>query len=921
MPPVTADGQSYMIGGRRRWIVAAAVHYARIPSQQWRARLLDAKQAGFNAILAPVVWSHHEALRGRPNFEADRDLRRFVELIGELGMLCILRVGPHVGGMYDRGGLPAWVDRQPESRDKPVGAAEGPRSSDPVFLDACAKWLRAVAQKVRDLQASTPSGGPLALVQIEHEWFCGDDEQAQAYLGELQRFLRENGIQVPFVNANNLFPEVEGSADCWSGGAHLLATMRQLRAVRPELPPMLLEFNPGSPPVFGRPDEAPSPEELQRSLAEAMAAGAQLCVSTFCPGTNFAFLGGRSRDPRLGFASADAGGARAVLGEGGVRGPSFGLIKRLATFASQFERVMANLDESHHPIVAAPGPAAQSVAVTHLRGSRGSVVFALTNGKPANGGLPLLLPNGAVIEAHPGAQRAAWCLLDVHLVGRSTLDYCGFNALAQVGSAFVCFGPAGAKGALSINGSAFEASAPSGPTPLVEEHEGVFVVVLSEEQADAAVVTDDAIWVGVAGVDEDGAPRAHEKFRTAHRIGADGAVERISMKPAPARGRTPSLADWRMAPASAWVDGSHARFAPVRELGELAELGAPYGYGWLRVRVKNKAARRVRLGLFEMADRAHLFIEGQCAAIAGVGEGAEGATPTVQLRKGEQTITLLLDNMGRAPAGTGVPERKGLWGPIWDPKPFAAGKAKIEVGAPLDPLAVRTPLMGLRRGDRTDGRRATWSFMHRRKSPIFLCLAESPSMGVVLLNDEPVAMLEAHAPATIRLTPEALRAGKNTVQVALTADPYSEASVESALDAITKGAAFFEGAAALTEGAELAFAAWEPPAAAEFGEVAKSSLSGRRASGGLPAWWRCAFDAPGDGRELAFDATGLSKGQLFLNGRNLCRYWVSTQTGKAVGPRTQFWLPSPWMRKTANELTVFDEHGAGPGRCRLVWLD
>lgn len=923
MPPVTADGQSYMIGGRRRWLMAATVHYARIPHEMWRARLLDVKQAGFNTVVAPVVWAHHESLRGKPKFEGDRDLRGFIELAGEVGLLCILRVGPHVGAMYDRGGLPAWVDRHTEDDDRATGAARGPRSSDPAFLDACAKWFRAIAQKVRDLQASTPSGGPLALIQVEHEWFCGDDAQASAYIGELQRFLRENGITVPFVNANNLYPEVEGSADGWSGDTHLLATMRQLRAVRPDLPPMLLEFGASDPPMFGKESEAPAPTETQRRMAEALAAGSQLAVSSFCPGTNLAFLGGRSAGASGGYASADAGGAGAIIGEGGQRGPAYGHVKRLATFISQFERVLANLDEGHHPVVAAPGLSngAKGVTVAHLRGGRGSAVFVLTEGKSAPATVPLLLSEGTFIEAHPGSQRVGWCLFNVHIVGRSTLDYCGFNALAQFGSVFVCFGPAGAKGALSINGSVYEASAPTGQSPLVEEHEGVKVVVLSEEQADACVVLDDALWVGVSGVSAEGEPCAHESYKTAHRIGADGAVERRTMKATGSRARAPSIGDWRMAPAHAWVEGTHARYAPVRELGELGDLGAPYGYGWLRVRIKNKSARRVKLGLFEMADRAHLFLDGEPSAIAGVGEGAEGAMPTLQLRKGEQTLTLLLDNMGRAPAGTGVDERKGLWGPIWDPKAFAAGKTKIEVAAPIDPLTVRTPLMGVRRGDRTDGRRLTWSFTHRRKSPLFLELEAPPLMGIVLLNDEPVWMLEAGSTATIKLTSEALRAGKNTVQVALMADPYGSVDVEAALDALAKSASFFEGAAALTDGADLAFAAWEPPSKSEFDEVAKTSLSGKRATGGRPTWWRTTFEVrKGVGRPLAFDAAGLTKGQLFLNGRNLCRYWVSTATGKAVGPQTKLWLPDSWLGDGENELLVFDEHGAGPGKCGLGWL-
>ena len=44
-------------------------------------------------------------------FDGDLDLRRFVQLIGEEGMYCILRPGPYVNSQWDFGGLPPWLNR------------------------------------------------------------------------------------------------------------------------------------------------------------------------------------------------------------------------------------------------------------------------------------------------------------------------------------------------------------------------------------------------------------------------------------------------------------------------------------------------------------------------------------------------------------------------------------------------------------------------------------------------------------------------------------------------------------------------------------------------------------------------------------------------------------------------------------------
>ena len=79
------------------------------------------------------------------------------------------------------------------------------------------------------------------------------------------------------------------------------------------------------------------------------------------------------------------------------------------------------------------------------------------------------------------------------------------------------------------------------------------------------------------------------------------------------------------------------------------------------------------------------------------------------------------------------------------------------------------------------------------------------------------------------------------------------------------------------------------------------------------------FDAPGDEAPLWLQTKGLSKGQAFVNGHNLGRYFTSTATGKAIGPQTHLLIPPAWLREDGgNELLLFDEHGALPQKVRLV---
>lgn len=77
-------------------------------------------------------------------------------------------------------------------------------------MDSVSRFFAAIAEQVRDLQVTAPGqGGALLAVQVEHEWTCGDDH-AGAYLGDLGRYLRESGITVPVLNANNLWQGARG---------------------------------------------------------------------------------------------------------------------------------------------------------------------------------------------------------------------------------------------------------------------------------------------------------------------------------------------------------------------------------------------------------------------------------------------------------------------------------------------------------------------------------------------------------------------------------------------------------------------------------------------------------------------------------------------------------------------------------------
>ncbi|MEO0588785.1 MAG: beta galactosidase jelly roll domain-containing protein [Planctomycetota bacterium] len=119
----------------------------------------------------------------------------------------------------------------------------------------------------------------------------------------------------------------------------------------------------------------------------------------------------------------------------------------------------------------------------------------------------------------------------------------------------------------------------------------------------------------------------------------------------------------------------------------------------------------------------------------------------------------------------------------------------------------------------------------------------------------------------------------------------------------------------VTEKAEWAFARWEQPADTAFSPVTKSQLSSRK----TPTWWRTTFAAADSDRPLRIDLAGMTKGQVYLNGKHVGRYFASTATGAKVGPRQDMLLPAAWIAKGVdNDLVIFDEHGGNPGKIKLV---
>lgn len=102
-------------------------------------------------------------------------------------------------------------------------------------------------------------------------------------------------------------------------------------------------------------------------------------------------------------------------------------------------------------------------------------------------------------------------------------------------------------------------------------------------------------------------------------------------------------------------------------------------------------------------------------------------------------------------------------------------------------------------------------------------------------------------------------------------------------------------------------------------------------------WYKTQFRAPVGGEPLALDMTGMGKGQVWINGQSIGRYWNVYAKGNCTGcsysdtfrparcqfgcgQPTQQWyhVPRSWLKSTNNLLVVFEEMGGDISRIKLL---
>lgn len=288
---------SFLYDGKPIQIHSGEMHFARIPQEYWRHRLKMAKAMGLNTIATYVFWNYHNPAPGVWDFSTgNHNLREFLKIAQEEGLMVILRPGPYVCAEWEFGGYPWWLLN---SKDIAI-------RNNQVFLDSCKTYINKLAEQIKDFQVS--KGGPIIMVQVENEFgsYVAQRkdipmESHKQYCLSIKKMLTDAGLEGPFFTSDGswLFdggaiPGVLPTANGEDNIDNLKKAVNQYH--NNEGPYMVAEFYPGWLDHWGEDFVKVPKDQVVTQTEKYLQNGINFNYYMVHGGTNFGFTAGANYD-------------------------------------------------------------------------------------------------------------------------------------------------------------------------------------------------------------------------------------------------------------------------------------------------------------------------------------------------------------------------------------------------------------------------------------------------------------------------------------------------------------------------------------------------------------------------------------------------------------------------------------------------
>jgi beta-galactosidase GanA len=178
---IGANSQYLTRDGKPWTPVMGEIHFSRIPRSAWRDALLKMKAGGIQIAATYIFWNYHEETQGIFDWTGSRDLRAFVSLCAETGLLAYPRIGPWAHGEARLGGFPDWLMEK---------CGLEIRRDAPLYLGYAKILYENIALQLSGLLWK--DGGPVIGIQIENEL----TDQPE-HLRTLKTLAQRAGLDVP----------------------------------------------------------------------------------------------------------------------------------------------------------------------------------------------------------------------------------------------------------------------------------------------------------------------------------------------------------------------------------------------------------------------------------------------------------------------------------------------------------------------------------------------------------------------------------------------------------------------------------------------------------------------------------------------------------------------------------------------------
>ena len=334
----------FYLDGKPFKILSGAIHYFRIPEDDWYHSLYNLKALGFNTVETYVAWNLHEPTEGNFNFEGNLNIDKFLQTAQDLGLYAIVRPSPFICAEWEFGGLPAWL----LNKDMRI------RSSDPAYVEMVGRYYDHLLPRL--VSRLLDNGGNILMMQVENEY--GSYGEDKTYLREIRRLMEERSVTCPLftsdgpwratLKAGTLIEDdlfVTGNF-----GSKANFNFSQMQEFFDEYgkkwPLMCMEFWDGWFNRWKEPVITRDAEELAEAVHEVLEQGS-INLYMFHGGTNFGFMNGCSARGTIDLPQVTSYDYDALLDEAGNPTAKYMAVKEMmATYYPEYPQLEPLYKES-----------------------------------------------------------------------------------------------------------------------------------------------------------------------------------------------------------------------------------------------------------------------------------------------------------------------------------------------------------------------------------------------------------------------------------------------------------------------------------------------------------------------------------------------------------------------------------------------